>query len=288
METCAAFDGNEQRHDRHNRRRDCVAEAQRNSAPRIESWPSELGLLFAFANRCVSRSLAWDSKWKSRSEWDERDALAEARLLSSEGRNHADRLSYGQTATFTRKEGSNPERMVGEALARLLTESDLQAANEILDKAEAFINARNSEVARRWQLSAAAVVCAIAILVGGVLWIGRSFGIAVLGAFAFTAVIGACAGGLGATTSLLLRIRQMSFDVSAGREAHRFDGAVRVLAGMAGAVVAAFAVRVNLVGGIVNGLPHPFAALMLVCVIDGASERLVPDLINRLEGTFRK
>ena len=66
-----------------------------SSAPRIESWPSEPGLLLAFASRCVSGSLAWDSKWKSRSEWDERDALAEARLLSSEGRNHADLHALG-------------------------------------------------------------------------------------------------------------------------------------------------------------------------------------------------
>jgi hypothetical protein len=178
------------------------------------------------------------------------------------------------------------KRMVGEALARLLTQCDLRAANEILDKAEVFINARNSEVARRWQLSAAAVVCAIALLVGGILWIERSVSLMMLGDFAFSVVIGACAGGLGATTSLLLRIRQMAFDVSAGRDAHHFDGAIRVLAGMAGAVVALLAVRVNLIGGIVNGMPHPFAALMLVCVIAGASERLVPDLINRLEGTF--
>jgi hypothetical protein len=179
------------------------------------------------------------------------------------------------------------KRMVGEALARLLTQNDLRAANEVLDKAEAFINARNSEVARRWQLSAAAAVGTIAVVIGGFLWMERAAVVPFLGDFAFSAVMGACAGAVGAVTSLLLRIREMSFDVSAGREAHLFDGAIRVVAGMAGAVVFALAIRVNLVAGIVGTLPHPLAALILVCMIAGASERLVPDLINRLEGTFR-
>jgi len=178
------------------------------------------------------------------------------------------------------------KRMVGEALARRLSQGDSSAANQILDRAETFINARNSEIARRWQLSAAAVVCAGAFFAGAILWIKRESAISVLGTFAFGAVMGSCAGAVGAMTSLLLRIRQMSFDVSAGREAHLFDGATRVLAGMAGAFVVALAERVNLIGGMVNSLPHPFAALILVCVIAGASERLVPDLINRLEGTF--
>jgi hypothetical protein len=55
---------------------------------------------------------------------------------------------------------------------------------------------------------------------------------------------------------------------------------------MAGAFVVALAERVNVIAGIVNSLPHPFAALMLVCLVAGASERLVPDLINQVEDTF--
>jgi hypothetical protein len=101
-------------------------------------------------------------------------------------------------------------RMVGEALARCLSQRDLSAANQILDNAEKFINARNSEIARRWQLSAAVVVCTIAFFAGAILWITRVLAISVLGSVAFGAVMGSCAGAVGAMTSLLLRIRQMS------------------------------------------------------------------------------
>jgi hypothetical protein len=51
-------------------------------------------------------------------------------------------------------------------------------------------------------------------------------------------------GMLHVVNTVALANRQMSFDVSAGREAHRFDGAVRVLARMAGAVVAASLIRI--------------------------------------------
>jgi hypothetical protein len=171
-------------------------------------------------------------------------------------------------------------------MTRYLSERDLAAAQEILDRAETFVNARNSEIARRWQLIAAAVVCAMAFLAGAIFWIERVCAVSVLGTFAFDALMGSCAGAVGAMISLLLRIRQMSFDVSAGREVHLFDGATRVLAGMAGAFVVTLAQRVNLIAGIINSLSHPFVALILVCVIAGASERLVPDLINQLERTF--
>jgi hypothetical protein len=53
-------------------------------------------------------------------------------------------------------------RMIGEAVARLLISRDVNAANQVLDKAEDYVNARNLELAR----SGRPVVHMLAVLEG--------------------------------------------------------------------------------------------------------------------------
>ena len=178
--------------------------------------------------------------------------------------------------------------MAGEAIARLLVHHDITAAKQILDKAESFVNARNLELARRWYLSAAGLPCGAFLLLAIVGWFYREPLIAASNLTAFTALLAACFGGIGAGVSVLLRIKTIPFDASAGREAHRLDGFVRVVTGVVGGVIAALAIRADLAGGFIQSLSHPFLATMVTCLVAGASERLVPDLIERLEGTFRE
>lgn len=177
-------------------------------------------------------------------------------------------------------------RMIGEAVARLLVSRDVDAANQILDKAEEFVNARNLELARRWYLTAAGLTSSLALLAAFTMWWSKGFVTGQLGQTAFDVLMTTCSGAVGASLSLLLSIRSRPLDAAAGKPAHQFAGVTRVMTGMGGAALAALAVKVNVLGGFVVGTPHPFAALMLIGAIAGASERLVPDLITRIEGSL--
>jgi hypothetical protein len=177
-------------------------------------------------------------------------------------------------------------RMIGEAVARLLNSRDVEAANQILDKAEEYVNARNLELARRWYVTAAGLISGLAIVAAFIMWWSKAFVIEQLGETAFDVLMSACSGAVGGTLSLLLGIYKRPLDATAGKHAHQFAGITRVMTGMGGAALTALAVKVNALGGFVVGTPHPFAALMLVAAVAGASERLVPDLITRIEGSF--
>lgn len=179
-------------------------------------------------------------------------------------------------------------RMIGEGVARLLLSRDVGAANQILDKAEEYANARNLDLARRWYVSAAGAVCAVALVVAFITWALQGAVMAKLGGTAFDLLMTTCSGAVGASISLLLGTQNRPLDAIAGRPAHVFAGVTRVVTGMGGAALAALAVKVNVLAGFVVGTAHPFAALMLVGAVAGASERLVPDMITRIEGSLNE
>ena len=66
----------------------------------------------------------------------------------------------------------NFKRLVGEALSYNF-EDDYQTAQQMLNEARAYIQARSEEISRRWYLSASAVMAAIMIVFGLVVWIWR-------------------------------------------------------------------------------------------------------------------
>jgi hypothetical protein len=184
-------------------------------------------------------------------------------------------LSQDQLSTF--------RQLVAEALARLLKDNKPAAANEALDTAVRWVQARNREIARWWYLCASLVtsgVFAIALLV---LWLLRAPVSGYVGRTAFEVILGGGAGAVGALLFILARSKSIRFDPSAAKRIHRFEGIARVLVGGIGAVLAALAVE----GGVVFA---PFSAptashlgaLLAVCMVAGASERLVPSFIEKV------
>jgi hypothetical protein len=61
---------------------------------------------------------------------------------------------------------------------------------------------------------------------------------------------------------------------------------VRVGVGLLGALFLAFAIKANLVLGLSQTWPHPLLAMLIFCIVAGASERLVLGLIENMEGSL--
>lgn len=74
----------------------------------------------------------------------------------------------------------------------------------------------------------------------------------------------------------------------AGVHIHLFEGAIRAVLGAIGALLTALAVKANLLLGAINKAEGSLLMLCVVCLIAGASERLVPSLIQQFEGFFAK
>jgi hypothetical protein len=174
-------------------------------------------------------------------------------------------------------------RLLGESLARALSERTSTNALAILDHAEKYLNARSRERARTWYLSAAAIATSLVMLIVGIFWLRRGVMTDLIGGTGFEIVLGAGAGSLGSLLSIITRSNEISMDASAGSKVHYLEAVARIVVGVAGACIVALAIKANLVLGSINAI-NSLALLIVICIIAGASERLVPNLIKQIEG----
>ncbi|HSS19885.1 MAG TPA: hypothetical protein VLL54_07415 [Pyrinomonadaceae bacterium] len=174
-------------------------------------------------------------------------------------------------------------RLLGESLARTLTERKPKNALLILKQAEDYMIARSRETARTWYLSAASVVTILITIVVAVLWWRRTGVVNSLGKTGFELVLGAGVGSLGALMSVITRSNQISMDAAAGWKIHYLEASARIFVGVIGAFFIALAIKANLVLGSVNTV-NSLPLLLAICIVAGASERFVPDLIKQIEG----
>jgi hypothetical protein len=174
--------------------------------------------------------------------------------------------------------------MLGEGTARAL-EGHIDEANDVLDKAAAFVAARTRAAGRYayFLADAASLGVALALTVGT--WALRGPLGRVLGQGFVDLVAASGAGATGAFFSMLLQMRNAPVDSASERRQQYADAGARIFMGMIGAVVVALCVR----SGIVLPQLKPalagaggHAGLLLICMVAGASERLAPALINRL------
>ncbi len=177
-------------------------------------------------------------------------------------------------------------RMLGSAIGRLLDDRHGRNARKILDDTEQFLKTRTTERARIWFLSSASLVTVVALLAAFFLYLFRNALQARIGVTAFEVVLATTMGALGALLSMARRITKLDIDPMAGPGIHYFEGAVRVFAGMAGALFVAFCIKANIVLGAINSTANSLAFLLVVAAVAGASEMLIPSLIKKVEGTL--
>lgn len=180
------------------------------------------------------------------------------------------------------------QRLLGQSVARVLDDRNSDNAKEILNKAESFLKARTTERARKWFISATAISTCIALTGILLLWIFRNGAISRIGATAVELAIATGAGALGALISVVLRLGKLNVDAFAGKEIHHFEGVMRVIGGMSGALLIGLAIKSGLILGTINTSENSLTLLLAISIVAGASERIVPNLIKQVEGTMFK
>jgi hypothetical protein len=178
-------------------------------------------------------------------------------------------------------------RLLGEAVARLFSggQTSEAAALKLLADARVYLQNRMAEMARIWYLSAAGLFAMIAV--GGmvVAWLNRAFLSSLFTPSAIEVVLCSGFGAVGAFMSLLTRSANIRVAAGAGRKIHYVEALSRVAAGAVGAVFVSLAVKANLLLGALNAPDSDSTLLYLLCLVSGASERLVPGLIARVEAS---
>jgi hypothetical protein len=197
----------------------------------------------------------------------------------------ANRIGHLETISVTQLSRVQREvfsRLLAEAMARTLGDRDEEKAQAVLDIGEAYLNARGAENARWWYLQGVFAAALPALVMAGLLSAVRTR----VGDLALLDILeislAAAMGGLGALLSIASRTEAIHLEPVAGPLIHRKEGATRVVVGIAGALFVAIAIKANLILGVFSSLTHPFLGLIAACIVAGASERLVPGLIDNM------
>ncbi len=186
-----------------------------------------------------------------------------------------DHLSNGNRLGF--------RQQLGTAVSLGLQE-DFTNAKELLHDAEDFVTARNNEVARRWFLesSGIAALFALGALLTPSLWCYYEHASDAAGLTTFEKVfLCAASGALGAFLSIISRISKVPLDPAAGKYIHYLEGMSRIAAGVIAGPFLLFAIKL---GVILPALDKDgIEAVALVGLVAGASERIFPSLIGKVE-----
>lgn len=176
------------------------------------------------------------------------------------------------------------KRILGEALARVFR-CDRDNALQALAKAKKFIADKSCEVSRYWTLQACTGAAAVAVVLGLIAIWQSDVLTAAFGHTPYLLFLAACSGGLGALLSVILRLGKLSFDATAERRLHYAEGVTRVVAGgISGTLVGAL-VKLGVFLPVFSQAGLTTTAVCAAALIAGASERLAPTIIAKVEST---
>lgn len=176
------------------------------------------------------------------------------------------------------------KRILGEALATVFG-CDRDNAWRAIKKAKQFIRDKGREVSRYWTLKACTAAAGIAGT-AGLLAVWQSAALTrTFGHTAYLLFLAAAAGAVGALLSVILRLGNLIFDTSAEKRLHYAEGVTRIIAGaISGALVGAL-VKIGVFLPVFTQTEHLTTAICAAALIAGASERMVPTIIAKLETT---
>ena len=175
------------------------------------------------------------------------------------------------------------QRMIAEGIARYMDSLSVERAKEIHDVVESEIRECSIRLSWQWYFKGAYTLAAVSMLVMILAWLFRTELQGFVGVAAFEVVFGTFMGSIGAMLSIASRGDRITLDANAGPLLHRTEGLARILAGMAGALLVALAFKGGLLLNNFDARGSTFATLLFLCFVAGASERLVPSLIAKVD-----
>jgi hypothetical protein len=172
---------------------------------------------------------------------------------------------------------------IAEGLARCFSGQDREYSLAIFREIEAQLRARNKETSWKWYFESAYFVTLACIVSFGLLWLFRDAAKYVVGVTAYEVVLGSLCGAIGALLSVTVRGNRLVLDANAGKAIHQLEGLSRVGAGLIGALFVSLGIKSGLIMGGANFSGNKLSLLLVFCIIAGASERLVPSLVESFE-----
>jgi hypothetical protein len=175
-------------------------------------------------------------------------------------------------------------RLLGESIARLFEASkDTQGSDRILDKAEKLMDDIGNTSSRMWYLGGSSVMGLAALLLMIVAVYYKACLEKFFGPNSFELIMGSLCGAPGALLFVAYRADSIIMNYAMGFRIHFFEGMLRGFVAVIGALIVALGVKADVIGGFATKTIDPLLLTMLMCLASGASERLLPSLISKLD-----
>jgi hypothetical protein len=173
--------------------------------------------------------------------------------------------------------------LLGEAVARWLDEKRAESGLVVLDAAERYLAARNSEIARLWFLHSSTWTLASAITFACTVWLARGYLVPIFTLPGVQVLVGSCLGAVGAYLTAYGRLTSLPLDPRAGATLLKFEGSLRIFVGIFVAFFVLLAAKAKVLLGL--GASN-MTEILLLGGLAGATERAVPTLVKGVESSM--
>lgn len=176
--------------------------------------------------------------------------------------------------------------LVAEGVARMLDDRDTKNAVNVLDQAKKMIFNQGVQKHRiNYVLASAFGSIAVASLL---FFLFQCDHLGKLSHNSYLILTSSLFGGIGAFISAFFRSQSYKPDVSIKTSIHILDGFLRIFYGIIAGTLVALGVISNIIFGFLNSetsdATSSHTVIAFLCLIAGASEFLIPNLINQIEG----
>jgi kynurenine formamidase len=178
----------------------------------------------------------------------------------------------------------NYKQQIGQAVIQNFNQ-EFKNAEDMLRVANDYVINRLADKSRFFVLKACGVIALIATIIGCFSWLFREFLISFTGVTVFYLWLSFLMGSLGAFLSIVLRIGKIQIDYQANENLHYLEGATRVFVGMISGLLIALCVKTGILLPVLEKVGSTYIVMVIGGLIAGASERLVPSLIQKVEGS---
>ena len=172
---------------------------------------------------------------------------------------------------------------IAEGLARCFSGHEREYSLAVFREIEEQLRARNKETSWKWYFESAYFVTLACIVIFGLLWLFRDAAKYFVGVTAYEVILGSLCGAIGALLSVTARGNRLVLDANAGKAIHQLEGLSRIGAGLIGALFVSLGIKSGLIMGGANFSGNKLSLLLVFCIVAGASERLVPSLVESFE-----
>jgi len=225
----------------------------------------------------------YDLDWKTTVDFENRELSVEDKKNFNSVCNEIAYLESIPLDDLKEKTIINYKRQIGEALVRNFR-NDYYNAHKMLELAKDYIIDRNADKSRFLYLKASGLITLIAISFGSLSWLFRDLIINIIGITAFYLWLSFLIGSLGAYLSITLRMGKTNLDYHATKKLHYMEGTTKVFAGMISGLLVALCIKAGILLPVFEKVGSTHLAMVIGGLIAGASERLAPSLIRKIEG----